>query len=53
MKNKVEVDPEIERLLPPLAWYPSSPNKPLPRVLLLQGPVSSGITMSVSLSLCS
>lgn len=51
MKNKVEEDPEMEKLLLTHTWYPSSPHKSLPQVLLLQGPVSSGITMSVSLSL--
>lgn len=32
------------------AWYPSSPNKLLLQALLPQGPVSSGIAMSISLS---
>lgn len=50
-KNKVDEDSEMEKLLLTHIWYHSSPHKPLPQVLLLQGPVSSGITMSVFLSL--
>lgn len=41
----------MEKLLLTHTWYPSSPNKALPQVRLLQGPVSSGIAMSVSLNL--